>query len=379
MRNFVVAIIDELNLIRRTPAALSTMVAAVLVYAIFYPQPYLNEAVRNVPVGVIDQDNSTASRELARRVDRGEGASIVIADDSLDQARAKLLARDISAIFVIPHDFERDLLAGRQSPIAAYGDASYFLIYRQAINAVAVAARSIGAEVVASRLVAMGIDPHLARAMADPMPVTAIPLFNPQGGYASYVVPAALILILQQTLLMGVIILNARRKRQTGALLPRVVAYVLLYMIWSMVYLFVLPHVYDLSRLGSAGDILLLLVPFLAATSFLGLFISHLVRNQEVGVLLLVVLGIPLFFLAGAAWPIESMSPAVHYPSLLIPSSSAIRALVQINQMGATLSDVRQDAAILWALTGIFALLAYGSRSLTGLTGNASGSSQKEQ
>lgn len=365
MKDFLQQVAAELQEIRRTPAALSTMVMAILIYAAFYPQPYLNEAVRDVPTLVIDQDNSTTSRELARRVDIGEGARIVDVAGSMDEARTRLLARDAVAVFIIPNNFERDILAGRQSPIAAYGDGSYFLIYRQAMSAISSAARSIGAEATTSRLVAGGMEPNVARAMSDPMPVTAIPLFNPQGGYASYVVPAALVLILQQTLMMGIIILNAPRKNQSRGsepLLPKVCAYIALYLIWSALYLFMVPHFYGLPRLGSPGGIILLLIPFLASTSFLGLFLSRMIPNQEIGILLLVVLGMPLFFVAGAAWPIEAMSPAVHYPSLLIPSSSAIRALVQMNQMGATLSDVRHEVFVLCGLTGFFALLAYSIR-----------------
>ena len=48
-----------------------------------------------------------------------------------------------------------------------------------------------------------------ALASASPVEILPVPLFNPTGGYASYIVPAAFILILQQTLLMGAAALGA--------------------------------------------------------------------------------------------------------------------------------------------------------------------------
>ena len=47
----------------------SVLVIGSAFYAIFYPQPYLNEALRNVPIAVVDVDGTTTSRELARLVD----------------------------------------------------------------------------------------------------------------------------------------------------------------------------------------------------------------------------------------------------------------------------------------------------------------------
>ena len=65
-------------------------------------------------------------------------------------------------------------------------------------------ARTVGAEIETTRLIGIGVDPTIAVAAADPMPLTAVPLFNPQGGYATYVLPAAFVLLLQQMLLIGV-------------------------------------------------------------------------------------------------------------------------------------------------------------------------------
>ncbi|MCP5787175.1 hypothetical protein NL329_30115, partial [Klebsiella pneumoniae] len=63
---------------------------------------------------------------------------------------------------------------------------------------------TMGAEVEGARLVGAGVDPSVAAAASDPMPLVAVPLFNPQGGYATYLLPAAFVLILQQTLLIGI-------------------------------------------------------------------------------------------------------------------------------------------------------------------------------
>ncbi|MGO9173515.1 MAG: ABC transporter permease [Rhodomicrobium sp.] len=357
----------EFRRIWRDPGAASTMVLAVLIYAVFYPQPYLNEAVRRVPVIVVDQDASATSRELIRRIDATDGAAVAASATDMQAARDAFFARKVSAIVVVPVDFERDLMAGRQSPIAAYGDGGYFLIYRQVIGAIRAAAGSLGADVASNRLVAAGADPASARALADPMPATLIPLFNPQGGYASYVVPAAFVLILQQTLLMGIGILGTatrkpssedRESDEIACLFGKVLAYVALYGVWFYLYVVIMPYWYHLPRLGSVADLMLLGLPFLLATSFLGLTLANLLPSRESVILMLVVLGLPLFFLSGISWPYESQPENIRLASQFIPSTSAMRGLVRIGQMGASLADVRQEWIVLWALTGLYGTTA---------------------
>ncbi|RJF89155.1 ABC transporter permease [Oleomonas cavernae] len=362
----------EFRRLRGNPIAMAAMVGAVVLYGVFYPQPYLNEAIKNVPVIVVDQDNSASSRELIRRIDAGEGAVVAATANDLPAAREAFFARRVYAIVVVPPYFERDLLAGRQSPIAAFGDGGYFLIYRQAMAAVSGAAQSLGVQVETRRLVAAGTDPAAARALVDPMPTTLVPLFNPQGGYASYIVPAAFVMLLQQTLLMGIGALRGGTRGPAppedaaagpvGGVFGPALCYVTIFTVWMMLYLVLLAYVYHLPRLGALGDMLGLGLPFLLATSFLGLTLAYLMPSRESVVLLLVGLGMPLLFISGISWPTEAIPAGLEMIGRLIPSSSAIPALVRVNQMGATLAQVRHEWLTLLALAllyGTTAVLAH--------------------
>src|SRR5260370_4468546 len=102
----------------------------------------------------------------------------------------------------------------------------------------------------------MGVDPALAVAATAPMPLTAEPLFNPQGGYATYVLPAAFILILQQTLLIGVGLLGtspganlqgiaaASAAGPLATVLGKMFSYLALQSLILPLYLIALPYLY---------------------------------------------------------------------------------------------------------------------------------------
>jgi ABC-2 type transport system permease protein len=361
----------ELGRIVSLGPAFATLIAAAGIYAVFYPQPYLNEALRKVPIALVDQDGTAASRELGRRVDATESMAIAKALPDLGSAEREVYARHVYGVLIVPRDFERELLHGRPSPIALYADASYFLMYQRVSGGVSAVAKTFGTEVEAARLVGVGVDPALAVAASDPMPLTTVPLFNPQGGYATYVLPAAFVLILQQTLLIGVGLLGTTPEGSVGAAragtaaagpVARVVgkglAYLALEAFILPLYLIALPYFYGVPRLGSVAAILTLAVPFVLSVGFLGLVVAAIFRNPLTVQLTLGAIGLPFFYLAGFAWPTEAIPKPVQAIATFVPSTTAIDGLVRVAQLGAPIADVRTQYLLLWGLVAFYGLIA---------------------
>jgi len=201
----------------------------------------------------------------------------------------------------------------------------------------------------------------IALAALSPIEVLMEPLYNPTGGYASYVVPAAFVLIIQQTLLMGAATLAGlgfAQRASPGGLVGRAFAHLTIYIPAMMLFLVVLPRIYGFSTLGKLSDMAMFAVPFLLATSFMGLAAGAFFKHRETAVLVFVATTLPQFFLVGVSWPREMIPPLLDAVRRVFPSESAIDGLVRINQMGATLSEVRADWLYLWLLAAIYFILA---------------------
>ena len=194
---------DEFRRIFTVKPVFSVIVVGAVFYSFFYPQPYLNEALRDVPIAVVDRDGTQSSRDFARLVDATSDVAVTETMPDVASAEREVYARRVDGILVIPQYFERELLHGRPSPVALYADASYFLIYQRVAGAIAAVAHTVGAEIETARLIDIGVDPAIAVVAPDPMPLTAVPVFNPEAGYATYVLPAAFVLILQQNAVDG--------------------------------------------------------------------------------------------------------------------------------------------------------------------------------
>jgi ABC-2 type transport system permease protein len=375
MSSLITVFRNELGRLVSLRPVFSVVVVAAAIYAVFYPQPYLNEALRNVPIAVVDQDRTQTSRELARLIDATPDVAVALVLPDLPTAQNEVYARRIFGVLLIPQHFERDLLHGRASPIALYADASYFLMYQRMNGAVAAVSRTMGVDFEVSRLIGLGVGPSVAMAATDPMPLTAVPLFNPQGGYATYILPAAFILIMQQTLLIGVGLLGtlpgvttlpARGRRSTGVLAGealatvggKLLAYLAIEALIAPVYLIGLPYLYGIPRLGSVATILAFAVPFTLAVGGLGLVVAATFKKPLAVQLVFAAIGLPFFFLAGFAWPAEAMPEAVRLLAQLLPSTLAIDGLVDVAQLGASLSDVRREFLGLWMLAASYAGIA---------------------
>jgi ABC-2 type transport system permease protein len=141
---------------------------------------------------------------------------------------------------------------------------------------------------------------------------------------ATYELPAAFVLILQQTILMGLALTATRRQRGTDhpvwLVLRRMAAWVAIYAVLLPIYLIVLPALYGLPNLGRTGDILAIGLPFVLATGLLAQCVAALLRSADVVQIVRLALGLPFFFLSGFAWPVEAIPPFLNAMAQLVPS-----------------------------------------------------------
>jgi ABC-2 type transport system permease protein len=344
-----------------TRSAFSVLFLAPLVYGIYYPQPYLNQILRKLPIAVVDNDLSDLSRQIVETLDGSGALSVAVRARTLAEARAAIDRGKAFAAVEIPPGTQRDVLKGITAHIPVYADATYLFIFRSTASGVATAIGALTSELVSRGARSDGSLVKAKLASTSPADVLLQPIFNPVGGYASYVVPAAFVLILQQTLLIGAAMLTgtalANRGGAFAGVFGRGIAHLTIYLPALALYLIVLPRIYGFSTLGQLPQIFALATVFLLATSFMGQAIGAWFTRPENATLLLLATSLPQFFTAGFAWPREAIPDAAIALGRMFPADSAIDGLVRINQLGASIWEVAHDWLGLWCLAlGYFAL-----------------------
>lgn len=368
MKGFWGALIGELRAVRNDRGALLVLVGAVLLYAFFYPLPYLPEVLKEVPVAVVDTDHSALSRQLVRMVDAHELVAVQFEVPSLAEAEELVRTGRAGGILAIPAGLERDIRRGERATVGVYTDAANFLVYRQALTGLAEAVGTLSAGVEIGRLQAAGLSEAQARAVRDPVQLLLRPLFNPTEGYASYIVPSVLVLILQQTLLIGIGLLAGTARERGEAELPasplattlgRATFYLALYALHTLFYFGVVLRVFGFPHQGRPGALAAFALPFLLSVIFLGLAASHLFRRRETAIQALLFTSLPAVFLAGFSWPPEAIPGWLRLVSFFLPSTAGIAGFLRLDQMGASLAEVRSEWMTLWGLAAAYFVLAW--------------------
>ncbi|MGB9043415.1 MAG: ABC transporter permease [Pseudolabrys sp.] len=345
------------------PGAFMLLVVGPMIYGIYYPQPYLNQILRKIPIAVVDNDLSELSRRIVQTLDASGAVRVAIRADTYPEARAALDRGKAFAVVEIPPGTERDVLKGISVHVPIYADATYLFIFRTMATGIELAIDTLTLELAARGARPDGSLVKATLASASPADVLLQPIFNPVGGYASYIVPAAFVLILQQLLLIGASLLTVLAKagpqgRPFTTVLGRGVAHLTIFVPTLALYFIVLPRFYGFSTLGQPLQIFALASLFILATSFMGQAAGAWFKHPETPTLIFLGTSIPQLFLTGFSWPREGIPQTVQAVGYIFPSDFAIDGLVRIDQLGANIWDVAHDWQGLWCLTIIYFALA---------------------
>src|SRR5262249_11823971 len=153
------------------------------------PQPYLGQTLRHLPIAVVDHDNTELSRQIIMTLDGDEAVHVAERSETLAEAQQALFQRKIFGILEIPTGTTRDFLKGDVARLPVYVDSAYFLVFSRTFQGLAESVGAVALDRFSHNARSGGIGETLI-ALRQPVSTLAVPLYNPTGGYASYVVPA---------------------------------------------------------------------------------------------------------------------------------------------------------------------------------------------
>ena len=363
-REFYVVIHDE--------GVMLFFVALPLFYPIVYTLIYNPEIVDEVPFCVVDDSRSAKSRELVLMADATQSMKLVGYASNMEEARRWLNEKACYGIMYIPSNYGVKIAQGSQAVVPFYYDMSLLMRYRTFVSALTDIQMAVADEQRTEMLNTVGdISSGLNVATIDSQ---AFILGDVSQGFASFVIPGILILIMQQSIILGIAMLGGtsrdRRRLNDGVdplaidapavatILGKALCYVLIYVPLAVYMLHYVPLIFDLPHVGDMVDYLLFVVPMLLSSIFMGFVLQVFVSEREASMLVVVFTSLIFLFLSGLTWPRYAMDFPWQQLGDLIPATWGIEGFVHINSNGATLSDVATPYIMLWRLTAIYFLLA---------------------
>lgn len=344
----------------------------IFLYGLLYNYMYAPNKVTDMPVAVVDCSHSQLSRNYIRWLEATPQMEVYGLAGDFREAREWMKEARVQGIVYLPRDFEQRVYRGEEAVFPQYATTAAFLYFEALQGASSRVMLALSEECHPDILPFLSPQGMIAVAMAKPVRVEGTALYNFTEGYGSYLIPAVMMVILFQTLLMVIGMLTGEEcfsgsirlytpfgsgwKAAGRVVLGKMLVYCSLYAVFSLFLLGLLPHFFSIPHIGNGGDIALMIVPFLMSTSFLGLTASRYFTDAEAPLLLIAFFSVGLIFLSGISYPLELMPwywRAMHY---LLPAAPGTLAFVKLNSMGANLADIRPEFTALWVQTLVYFL-----------------------
>ncbi len=359
---------NEMKMTVKDEAVLIFFLLASTIYPFLYSWIYNNEVVREVPVAVVDYSHSAESRKFIRLCNASPDVKVAYHCTSLAEAKDLVGRQKVKGVLYFPSDFDTNICRGEQAHVSVFCDMSLMLTYKAIYQTAQAVSSHMGSEIQLAS--STGFTDRDDEVTVRPLEFDEVSIFNPTGGYGSFLLPAVLILVIQQTLLLGIGLAAGtnRENNRYGELIPidqhyrglfrivmgKALCYFMIYALVAAYLTMILPSLFHFPLLGSLRSLIGLMVPYILACIFFGITLSCLVRYRENVMLLVVVTSLPFLFLSGISWPSEGIPAFWKGISWLLPSTFGVKGYIAVNSMGATLQDISHEYFVLWAQSLIY-------------------------
>lgn len=333
VKSFIAVALREFRIIFSHKIYLMCMVVMPCLCALFFTTLMKDGVPVDMPVGIVDNDNSSTSRKLTRMLDSFQSSKVVAQYPSVDDARHAMQQGEIYAFMHFPKDMTNDLLAQRQPKIEFFYSSTTMssgsLLFKD-LKTVATLAK---AGVAQATLTAKGVSAELQKAVLQPITLDAHNIGNPYVNYNVYLsnpfIPACFLLFIflitafsfGTELKFG----TSKEYMQTAddnplvAVLGKVVPHTIIYCI---VMCILMTYLYGYLGFPAAGGYKrLALLGFLTVigTQGLSLTIFGFCPTLRLGMSICSLIGVLSFSMVGSAFPVFAMDGPLQAVSWLFP------------------------------------------------------------
>ncbi|MBW1618546.1 MULTISPECIES: ABC transporter permease [Empedobacter] len=319
MKNIFHLIIREFKLFFKNPVLPVLFIGAPILYGVLIGNVYKKGSVTNLPIVIVDEDNTTTSQKVIQMIDDNESLKVAEILPSTFNTKDIALKNGADVVLVIPRNFQSDILQQKNPEIVYFVNASNTLTSNTASIAVATVLGTMKAGITIQSLQKKGVPEFAAAQNYEPFKSTMIRQNIRSGNYLYFMLPGVLLTVFQQVLLLG-LALSFAQEFETGtfkelvskASNPFKILFVKTFpYIFMSIFIYLLYYgfgmFYDMKLETEFWPFFTSSLAFILAVCFLGFLVSILLPSQLKATEVLMVVATPSFILSGFTWPLSQM------------------------------------------------------------------------
>ncbi|MBR5989410.1 ABC-2 type transport system permease protein [Prevotella aff. ruminicola Tc2-24] len=309
------------------------MVVFPLLAMVFFTSLMDEGLPENMPVGVVDLDNTTTSRGLIRRLDAFQSSEVVAHYPSVAEARRAIQRNEIYAFLYIPKGTTDKLLASRQPKISYYYNMASVMSGSLLMRDLKTISTLGSAAVGQATMRAKGYTAGQIQAFLQPIRIDLHQIANPWTNYNAYLstvlVPGVMMLFmfLISAYSLGMELKFGRGKEWLAmadknivvAIMGKYLPQALVFLTLIFGYEFYMLHIMGFPYQGHTADIILLCVLEVFSSIGFGVFAFGLMPSLRMSMSVCSLWAVLSFSLAGSAFPVMGMDAAIQALTWLFP------------------------------------------------------------
>ena len=304
------------------------------VLTLFFFTSLLDEGVpQEMPVGVVDLDNSSTSRALVRRLDGFQTSNVVANFASVAEARHAMQENKIYGFLYIPKGTSEKLLSARRPKVSFYYSnvsiAAGSMVMKDLKTITTLGSAGVGQATMRAR----GFTPRQIQTFLQPIRIDLHQVANPWSNYNMYLstvfVPGVMMLFmfLVSAYSIGMELKFNRGKEWLAkadgnivvALLGKYLLHAIVFLVLIIFYEYYIYNVLHFARQGSFWTIILLALLQVFGSIGFGVFIFGLMPSLRMSMSICSLWGVLSFSLAGSAFPVMGMDSPIQALTWLFP------------------------------------------------------------
>lgn len=370
MKNWISLLKREFKQFSSNSVIMAIFIGAPLIYGLLFGAVYQKGKVNNLPMLVIDLNNTPMSNKLLDMLDDNE---TVVPEVVYDQSniRQLIIETEYSTILTIPEHFEADLIQKRHPEVQVEVNTANILTANYASKAIQVVLGTLNAGIEIEGLKKQGVPAITASSQYEAFGVSYVKFFNASANYMTFLWPGMLAVIVQQVFMLALALSFAREfeehtfftefmpkaKNVVNGMFLKTIPFWLM----GILILAAIRGMFALFRIPLQIDpiaAIVLLTALVVSVSFLGVLFSIAIPNQLKATEILMVIATPSFVVSGFTWPLSQMPGFVVAFANTIPLTHFLEGLRKLMLYQANLSDLMPQIQAMFILATIFAVLS---------------------
>ena len=331
MKTIFELIIREFKLFFKNPVLPVLFLGAPIMSGILIGNVYKKDNVTDIPILVVDEDNTTTSQKIIQMLDDNESVHIAEVLPTTFNTKNRALEIGAEVVVVIPRNFQSDVQQKKLPEIAYFVDASNTLTSNTAAIAITTVLATMKAGITIETSRKQGVPEYLATQNYEPFKSTMIKQNILSGNYLYFMLPGVLLTVFQQVLLLGLALsFSSEFENKTFTELvsktsnPFTILFVKIFpYIFMSIFIYLLYYgfglFYDMKLETEFWPFFYSTLIFILGVCFLGFLVSLILPSQLKATEVLMVVATPSFILSGFTWPLSQMPKWIQTISDCIP------------------------------------------------------------